>query len=64
VKEEMIEILKKQKSKENDYFKRSDFEHIFDTFDIFDERGTREISKQYLIQALKYINIHYTLDEL
>lgn len=61
VKEEMVAILKKMKEKTH-YFKRTDFEAMFDSFDIFGDKGNGQAPYIYLIQALGHINIHYTLE--
>ena len=58
VKDEMICILKKMKEKK-DFFKKTDFEAMFDSYDIFDNKGNGQIPYIYLIQALTHVNVHY-----
>jgi hypothetical protein len=54
----MISILKKMKEKQN-YFVKADFEAMFDSYDIFDNKGNGQVPYIYLIQALTHINVHY-----
>ena len=53
----MISLLKKMKEK-NNYFKKSDFQAIFDSYDIFDNKGNGQIPYVYLMQSLTHINVH------
>lgn len=55
----MIKILEKIKDKQY-FFKKLDYENIFDGYDIFGTHGNGQISYIYLIQALENMNICYT----
>ena len=41
------------------FFKKSDFEHMFDSYDFFESKGGNQIPYTYLIQGLEKINIKY-----
>ena len=43
----------------NHYFKKSDFEHMFDSYDFFESKGGNQIAYPFLVQALEKINIKY-----
>lgn len=58
----MIAILKKMKEK-NYYFKKIDFQAMFDSFDIFGDKGNGQAPYPYLIQALGHMNVHYTQEQ-
>lgn len=47
----MVNILKGIKDKKT-YFKTEDFENMFLSYDIFEDKGSKEIPFTYLIQAL------------
>ncbi len=55
----MISILKKMKQKTH-YFKKADFQAMFDSFDVFGDKGTGLIPYLYLMQSLGHLNVHYT----
>lgn len=58
----MIAILKKMKEKTH-YFKKIDFQAMFDSFDVFGDKGTGQVPYLYLLQALGHINVVYTQDQ-
>ena len=58
----MIAILKKMKEKTN-YFKKLDFQAMFDSFDVFGDKGSGHVPYLYLLQALGHINVHYTQEQ-
>lgn len=62
VKEEMVQILKKMKEKTH-YFKKADFEAMFDCYDMFGDKGNGQVAYTYLMQALTHINLHYSQEE-
>lgn len=45
------------------YFKKIDFEAMFDSLDAFGDKGTGQIPYQYLIQSLGHINVNYSHEE-
>ena len=59
VKEEMVQVLKKLKEKTY-YFKKADFEAMFDSYDVFGDKGNGQVPYPYLIQALTHINVDYS----
>ena len=62
VKEEMVQVLKKLKEKTY-YFKKADFEAMFDSYDVFGDKGNGQVPYPYLIQALTHINVDYSQEE-
>lgn len=58
VKQGMAEILKHIKNKTT-YFKKHDFEHMFDSYNFFEEKADNKIPYNYLIQALRRITVNY-----
>jgi hypothetical protein len=58
VKEGLVAIFKNMKDSQN-YFKKSDFEHMFDSYDFFESKGGNQIPYTYLVQALQRISINY-----
>lgn len=51
VKEGLVSILKSMKENQS-YFKKSDFEHMFESYDFFESKGGNQIPYSSLIQAL------------
>ena len=62
VKEEMIQILKQMKDKKH-YFKKIDFEAMFESYDVFGDKGNGQVPYPSLIQALTHLNIHYSQED-
>ena len=62
MREGLISILKGMKEKQS-FYKKSDFENMFESYDFFSSRGGNQIPYTSLIQALDKINIHYSKEE-
>jgi Ca2+-binding EF-hand superfamily protein len=62
VKPGLISIFKTIKENQH-YFKKSDFEHMFEAYDFFEAKGGNQIPYTYLVQALEKIGIKYEKDE-
>lgn len=58
----MVSILQKMKDKQY-YYRKADFEMIFDGYDVFGTHGNGQISYIFLMQALKNLNINYEQEE-
>ena len=54
----MAEILKQIKNKST-YFKKTDFEQMFDSYNFFEEKADNKIPYNYLIQGLRRITVKY-----
>ena len=47
----------------NNFFKKSDFEVMFDSYDAFGNKGNGQIPYTYLLQALNQLNIHISKED-
>lgn len=62
VKEGLAAILRSMKEKQP-FFKKSDFESMFESYDFFSSKGGNQIPFTSLIQALEKVNVRYTREE-
>jgi Ca2+-binding EF-hand superfamily protein len=62
VKEGLAGILRSMKEKQP-FFRKSDFESMFESYDFFSEKGGNQIPFTSLVQALEKINVSYTREE-
>lgn len=62
VKEGLAAILRAMKDKQT-FFKKSDFESMFESYDFFSSKGGNQIPFTSLVQALDRINVHYTRED-
>ena len=58
----LILIFKALKEKQH-YFKKTDFEQMFEAYDFFESKGGNQIPYTYLMQALEKISISYEKEE-
>ena len=58
MKEGLIAIFKAIKDNQH-YFKKSDFEHMFEAYDFFEAKGGNQVPYIYLMQGLEKINVSY-----
>lgn len=62
VKEGLANIFRAMKEKQS-FFKKTDFEDMFDSYDFFSSLGGNQIPFTSLVHALGKLNIHYTREE-